>query len=78
MGLLELAFANPPVDGVHACRAHGDADLPGTRVGLFGIDESQDFRTAELGEAHFLHTAEIFAMIEGAWAVAPGADSAAG
>jgi hypothetical protein len=27
-------------------------------MGLLGVDEVQNFRTAELGEAHFLHAAD--------------------
>ncbi|GGV28397.1 hypothetical protein GCM10010277_10500 [Streptomyces longisporoflavus] len=58
MGAQDLALADPPVDGVHACRPHGDAYLAGARVGLLGIYELQDSGAAELGEAHFLHAAE--------------------
>src|SRR6185312_9053764 len=59
MGPQDLAFTDPPVDGVHARRPHGDAYLAGVRVGLLGIYELQDVRTAELGEAHLLHAATV-------------------
>lgn len=59
MGLQDLAFTDPPVDGVHARRPHGDAYLAGARVGLLGIYEVQNVRTAELGEAHFLHATTV-------------------
>ncbi|GLY66504.1 hypothetical protein Atai01_31230 [Amycolatopsis taiwanensis] len=55
MGPEDLAFADPPVDGVHARRPHSDAYLTGARVWLLGIYELQNVRTAELGEAHSLH-----------------------
>ncbi|GAA1698615.1 hypothetical protein GCM10009680_43600 [Streptomyces yatensis] len=58
MGPQDLALPNPPVDGVHARRAHSDTYLAGARMGLLGIDELQNIRTAELGEAHSLHAAD--------------------
>ncbi|GAA1937891.1 hypothetical protein GCM10009837_75190 [Streptomyces durmitorensis] len=58
MGLEELAFTDPPVDGVHARRPHGYAYLAGARVGLLGVYELQNVRTAELGEAHSLHATD--------------------
>lgn len=51
----DLTFTDPPVDGVHARRPHGDAYLAGARMGLLGVNEVQNARTAELGEAHSLH-----------------------
>ncbi|GAA3646498.1 hypothetical protein GCM10022420_021530 [Streptomyces iranensis] len=58
MGPQDLAFTDPPVDGVHARRPHGDTHLAGARVGLLGGYELQNVRTAELGEAHSLHAAD--------------------
>lgn len=58
MGLQHLTFTDPPIDGVHARRPYGDADLTGTHVGFLGVDEAQDLRAAELGEAHFLHAVD--------------------
>ncbi|GES30206.1 hypothetical protein San01_26930 [Streptomyces angustmyceticus] len=59
MGRQDLAFADPPVDGVHARRPDGDAYVSGARVGLLGIFESENVRTAELGEAHSLHAVNV-------------------
>ncbi len=56
VGAEDLAFADPPVDGVHARRADGYADLTGPRAGLVGVEEVQDVGIAELGEDHLLHT----------------------
>jgi len=55
MDRLHLAFPDPPVNGVHPCRTHGDAYLPGARVGLLNVDKVQNVRTAELVEAHSSH-----------------------
>ncbi len=55
VGAEDLAFADPPVDGVHARGADGYADLAGPRVGLVGVEEVQDVGFAELGEDHLLH-----------------------
>ncbi|GHF72879.1 hypothetical protein GCM10010504_46760 [Streptomyces griseus] len=54
----DLPLAQPPVDGVHPGRAHGDTYPAGARVGLLGIDEAEDVGAAERGEAHFLHAAD--------------------
>ncbi|GHE95881.1 hypothetical protein GCM10017776_10610 [Streptomyces griseoluteus] len=58
MGPEDLALPDPPVDGVHPGRPYGYAYLSWARVGLLGVHEPQDVRTAELGKAHFPHAAE--------------------
>ena len=60
--LLELTFTDPPVEWVHARRPHGDANLTGTGMGLVGVHEPQDVRTAVFGEAHFLHAIDLWLM----------------
>lgn len=40
--------ANLPVDGIHACRTNGDADLAGVGVGFLDVDDLEDVRTAVL------------------------------
>ncbi|BBC98422.1 hypothetical protein SRO_7246 [Streptomyces rochei] len=57
MGPQFLTLTDPPVDGVHTRRPYGDAYPAGARVGLLCVREAQDVRAAELGEAHFPHTA---------------------
>ncbi|CAK7285997.1 hypothetical protein SGPA1_40257 [Streptomyces misionensis JCM 4497] len=59
MGAQLLALTDSPVDGVHPRRPHGDTYLTRARVGLLGVHEVQDARTAELGEAHFLHATTV-------------------
>ncbi|GGV09634.1 hypothetical protein GCM10010245_18210 [Streptomyces spectabilis] len=55
---LELSFADPPVDGVHARRSHGYADLAGAGTGLRGVVEAEYVGAAERGEADSLHAAD--------------------
>ncbi len=56
VGAEDLAFADPPVDGVHARGADGYAYPAAPRVGPVGVEEVQDVGAAELGEDHLLHT----------------------
>ncbi|WP_307856308.1 hypothetical protein [Catenulispora pinistramenti] len=63
--------------GVHRRGAHRYSYLARARVGLVGVGEPQDIRTAELGEDHLLRaddpqaaSDEVFRMIDAAWEAA--------